>query len=165
MVGEELADLGVGAIVGVDIVDAAKMATERDRPDVYLDYLIADMTDLRDEECRRLREHRLNCLTCVAALGFGDIPPLAFAEAYRLIDKGGLVAFNIKDAFLRNEDSSGFSRLIERMVKDGLLSVAHQTTYQHRLATNGDALHYVAIAGRKEADIPAELVEEVEQAA
>ena len=163
IVGEELADLGVETIVGVDIVDAAKMATERDRPDVYRDYLIADMTDLRVEERRRLKEYRLNCLTCVAALGFGDIPPLAFAEAYRLIDKGGFVAFNIKDTFLRSADSSGFSRLIERMIKDSILSVAHQTTYQHRLATNGDPLHYVAITGRKETDIPAEIVEEVEQ--
>jgi len=165
MVGEELADLGIETIVGVDIVDTAKMATKRDRPDVYRDYLIADMTDLRAEQRRRLQEYRFNCLTCVAALGFGDIPPLAFAEAYRLIDKGGMIAFNIKNTFLRSEDSSGFSRLIDRMVKDGILSVAHQTTYQHRLATNGDPLHYVAIAGQKEADIPAEIVEEVEQAA
>ena len=34
-----------------------------------------------------------------------------------------------------------------------------------KAATNGDPLHYVAIAGRKEADIPAEVVEQVEQVA
>ncbi|MBN2445806.1 MAG: class I SAM-dependent methyltransferase [Phycisphaerae bacterium] len=165
MVGAEIADMGVKTIVGVDIVDAAREATLRDRPGVYTDYLVADMTKLGADQRRALKDYRFNCLTCVAALGFGDIPPLAFAEAYRLIDQGGLVAFNIKEAFLRGNDSSGFSRLIRCMIKDGILSVSHQIAYQHRVATSGDPLQYVAIVGRKNADIPAEIVEELEQAA
>lgn len=165
MVGEELANMGVKTMVGVDIVDGAKAATERDRPDVYTDYLVTDMTNLPGADRRRLQDHRLNCLTCVAALGFGDIPPLAFAEAYSLIETGGLIAFNIKETFLESTDSSGFSRLIKRMIKDDLLNVACRVKYQHRVATNGDPLHYVAIVGRKVADIPAEVVEQAEQAA
>lgn len=165
MVGEQLADAGVPTIVGVDIVEAAREATERDRPGIYDDYLVTDMTALPGEHRRMLESYRFNCLTCVAALGFGDIPPLAFAEAYRLIETGGMIAFNIKDVFLEKRDGSGFAHLISRMIKGDMLSVTHETRYQHRLATNGDSLHYMAIVGRKVADIPAELVEQAEEAA
>ena len=41
----------------------------------------------------------------VAALGYGDIPPQAFAEAFNLISDHGWVAFNIKDRFLQEEKS------------------------------------------------------------
>ena len=35
---------GVGTVVGVDILDEAANATERDRPDVYDDYVVVDLT-------------------------------------------------------------------------------------------------------------------------
>jgi len=154
MVGAELADMGAKTIVGVDIVDAARAATERDRPRIYADYLVADMTDLGDAERRRLEEYRFNCLTCVAALGFGDIPPLAFVQAYRLIEPGGLVAFNIKHTFLESRDGSGFARLIRAMVEEDILAVSCKMRYQHRLATSGDPLEYVAVVGSKTRDVP-----------
>jgi predicted TPR repeat methyltransferase len=159
MVGEELAGLGADTIVGVDIYHSAKAATQRDRAGIYTDYLVADMTNLDSEQERRLKGFRFNCLTCVAALGFGDIPPRAFAEAYRLVKPDGLIAFNIKNTFLAEADSSGFSRLIRRMLSDGILTVFSQIEYQHRLATNGDPLHYIAIVGRKEAEIPFDMFE------
>lgn len=163
MVGEELADLGVRTLVGVDIVPEAKPAVERDRPGVYEDYFIADMTDLDVDAHETLKNYGFNCLTCVAALGFGDIPPTAFAEAYRLIEPGGLIAFNIKDRFLQDGDESGFSYLIRNMIENEVMGVSQKTKYQHRLATNGDPLHYIAIIGRKEAEIPVEMLASAEQ--
>lgn len=153
MVGEELADEGVKHIVGVDIIESAKEAAHRDRPGVYRDYLITDMTALCDEDRACLQSHKLNALTCVAALGFGDIPTKAFVEAWNLIADGGWAAFNIKDAFLNGEDSSGFSRLIQRMIDDGTLQVRVREHYRHRLATNGDPLYYVAMVGTKHAEV------------
>jgi len=158
MVGEELADMGADSIVGVDIVQGARVATERDRPGVYADYLVADMTSLPDAERRRLEECRFNCLTCVAALGFGDIPPLAFAEAYRLIEPNGLVAFNIKHTFVEAGDSSGFARLIRRMIDQDVLAVSSKIRYQHRLATSGEPLEYVAIIGNKIGEVPDDML-------
>lgn len=159
MVGEEFAEMGAETIVGADIFNSAKAATERDRPGIYTDYLVADMTDLEEAQERRLRNFRFNCLTCVAALGFGDIPPRAFVGAYRLIENGGLIAFNIKHTFLKDTDPSGFSSLIKRMIDEGILTVLHQTKYQHRVATSGDPLHYIAIIGCKESDIPEDMLE------
>jgi len=158
MVGEELVDLGVSSVVGIDIIEEALLAAERDRPSVYEDYLVADLTSLSEEERRRLATHEFNGLTCVAALGFGDIPTAAFQEAYNLVDTGGWIAFNIKEDFLTDQDPSGFSRLIRRMIEEGILSVCTQKRYQHRIATNGDPLFYVAIVGRKRGDIHNEWV-------
>jgi hypothetical protein len=93
-------------------------------------------------------------MTCVAALGFGDVPPLAFAEAFNLVGDGGAVAFNIKESFLEGTDSSGFSRLIARMLDEGVLQERSRERYQHRLATDGRPLHYWALDGTKRRDVP-----------
>ncbi len=154
MMGEELADLGAQFIVGVDIIEEAAEATKRDRPGVYDRYHVVDMTALDEEERRKLASDRFNALTCVAALGFGDIPPRAFVAAYNLIRPGGWIAFNIKESFLSNRDPSGFGRLIRAMRDDGTLELRQCRRYQHRLATDRHPIHYVAMVGIKRGDVP-----------
>jgi predicted TPR repeat methyltransferase len=158
MVGEELADLGAEFIVGVDIIEEAAEATERDRPGLYDNYHVVDMTDLDEGQRRELASCRFNTLTCVAALGFGDIPTRAFVAAYNLIRSGGWIAFNIKEDFLTDGDSSGFSGLIRAMLDDGTLELRQRQRYQHRLATDRHPLYYVAIVGIKRRDIAGHLL-------
>ena len=155
LVGEELRRIGIPTLVGVDILEAAAAAAERDRPGLYADYLACDLTDLGADERARLCAHAPNCLTTVAALGFDDIPPRAFAEAYNLIAGDGWVAFNIKADFLDDVDGSGFRRLIARMVEAGTFEECARRRYRHRLAVDGTPLDSVAIVGRKRADVPA----------
>jgi 2-polyprenyl-3-methyl-5-hydroxy-6-metoxy-1,4-benzoquinol methylase len=154
IVGEELADMGANFIVGVDIIEEAAEATERDRPGLYENYWVVDMTDLDGGQRRELADCCFNTLTCVAALGFGDIPPRAFAAAYNLIRPGGWIAFNIKQDFLTNGDRSGFSGFIRAMLQNGTLELRQRRRYQHRLATDRHPLHYVAIVGIKRRDVP-----------
>jgi SAM-dependent methyltransferase len=149
MVGERIADLGAATIVGVDILPEAAAAADRDRPGVYDDYLVADLTALSDEERATLTDPRFNCLVAVAALGFGDIPPEAFATAFDVVEDGGWVALSIKEDFLRSGDGSGFARLLHRLIDEGALEVLVQRPYFHRLAARGDDLGYVALVGRK----------------
>jgi SAM-dependent methyltransferase len=158
IMGEELVDLGVEVAVGVDIIPEAAEAAARDRPGVYCDYHVVDLTGLDGEDREALGEYRFNCLTCVAALGFGDIPPAAFAEAYGLVEPDGWVALTIKEEFLDGADGSGFSRLIDRTTADGALEVLAEHRYRHRLATNGDPLHYVAVVGAKRGEIDESLL-------
>ncbi len=153
MVGEELADIGAEFIVGVDIMEAAAEATQRDRPGVYADYYVVDMARLNQNDQGELAGHGFNCLTCVAALGFGDIPTKAFANAYNLIEPGGWIAFNIKSSFLDQDDTSGFARLIRSMMADKMLEVRNTQHYQHRVGTNRQPIQYVAIVGNKRRDI------------
>jgi SAM-dependent methyltransferase len=158
MVGEELADMGAAVVVGTDIIPAAAEATERDRPDTYTEYVVADMSNLSTSQNIHLQRYHFNCLACVAALGFGDIPPEAFASAYNLISHDGLVVFNIKDRFLDDRDTSGFAELIQEMEKNAIFSVRDRKRYCHRLATNGRPLPYVAVAGVKRRDIDSDLL-------
>ena len=153
MVGDELQDLEVQSIVGIDIIPAAKKAANRDRPYVYDDYRVTDLTDLPEEEEERLRRTDANCLTTVAALGFGDIPPLAFAKALDLIATPGWLAFNLKEDFLREQDTSGFSRLIRRLNRDGFIQTLCYRRYQHRISVTGEPLFYVAVIAKKLKDL------------
>ena len=150
MVGEQLAVLGTGSIVGTDILSEAAAATERDRPEVYEDYLVLDLTALDSEVRRDLESRELNALTCVAALGFGDIPPVAFATAYDVLAPDAWLAFSIKEDFLEESGGSGFSRLIRELVDRGLVEIRAQERYRHRLSSSGEPVHYVAIVARKQ---------------
>jgi SAM-dependent methyltransferase len=155
MVAEELADLGVASQVGVDLLQAAADAAERDRPGLYDDYLACDLTELDATERRRLERSEPNLLATVAALGFGDIPCDAFATAFDLIAEDGWIAFNIKADFLEEDDPSGFAGLVQGMLEDGVLEERARVTYDHRLSIDGRALQYVAIVGVKRADLAA----------
>jgi len=155
IVGELLAERGVRRLVGVDIIDEARMATRRDRPDVYQAYHVVDLTNLLTDEHRRFAGYNLNAMLCVAALGFGDIPVDAFTTAFNFVADNGWIAFNIKEEFLDNRDASGFGNLINRIVGEGALDIRAKKRYQHRLATDREPIYYVAFAGRKRRDISA----------
>jgi len=153
MVGELLVAQGVKRVVGVDIIEAAAEATERDRPGVYNAYHVVDLTQLSLHERRALSAYRFNCLVCVAALGFGDIPVEAFTTAFNLVESGGWIAFNIKEDFLNGKDRSGFAALTRSMRDDGILEICGERRYQHRLGTDRKPIYYVGFAGRKRRDI------------
>lgn len=161
IVGEELDRMGADTLVGVDIIEEAAEATRRDRPGLYDDYFVLDLTDIPDDARRELEAKRFNCLTSVAALGFGDIPPRAFAEAYNLVSDGGWLAFTIKEDFLGDEDKTGFSQLIEMMLDEGNIELRGQRRYRHRLSTAREPLHYVAMAARKKREVPLEWTDEL----
>ena len=147
LVGEQLHRLGVRSIVGADIIEEAAMAAARDRGSVYDDYVVCDLTALDDDQHRRLGAPSL--LTLVAALGFDDIPPEAFSQAYDAAVDGAWIAFNIKADFLEEDEESGFRGLIRRMVREGALEVLASRRYVHRLSIAGEPLEYVAVVGRK----------------
>lgn len=161
MVGEELDRLGAGTLVGVDIIEEAAEAARRDRPTLYDDYYVVDLTEIPDGVRDELEAKRFNCLTSVAALGFGDIPPRAFAEAYNLVEDGGWVAFTIKEDFLGDEDKTGFSQLIEMMLDEGNLELRGQRRYRHRLSMARKPLHYVAMVARKQRPVPLDWTDEL----
>jgi predicted TPR repeat methyltransferase len=159
MVGDELRSAGVNEIIGLDIIPEAKKAALRDRPGVYQDYLVADMTNMRPSDEETLRRQRCNCLSTVAALGFSDVPPAAFAAALSMIETPGLLAFNIKEDFLREEDSTGFTKLIRRLSREEILQIQAYRRYRHRLSMTGRPLYYVAMVARKLEEVPPRLLE------
>lgn len=160
LMGEALEKYGVSRMVGVDIIPEAKVAADRDRPHLYDAYYISDFCNLSADETEEYRSWSLNCLTTVAALGFGDIPPRAFMEAFNIIQTQGWVAFNIKETFLHASDSTGFSRMIRDLIFSEYLDIYHLERYRHRLSVEGEPLYYFAMAARKKADIPTAFFEQ-----
>jgi predicted TPR repeat methyltransferase len=158
IMGEELRRIGVARLLGVDIIPAAAEACLRDRPALYDDYYVADFTDLDLETSEALRAWDLDCLSTVAALGFGDIPPEAFVTAFNLIRPDGWVAFNIKQTFFDQSETTEFSKMIRELVFTDYLEIHHLERYRHRLSVDGEPLFYYAIAGKKTADVPPDLV-------
>lgn len=156
MVGEQVRAIGAKVVVGSDLLPEARDAALRDRPEVYTDYIAADITALSDEQKARVRDARLNAMTCVAALGFDDIPPAAFAGAFNAIAETGWVAFNLRDRYV--DVPGAFARLLERMTAEGLLTDVVQQRYRHRLSVAGEPLEYVALVARKTGHIPADWV-------
>ena len=158
IVGEELQKHGVARIVGCDILPAARAAALRDRPGVYDEYYDLDLSRVSPDQQAMLATWNFNCLVSVAALGFGDIPVIAFWQALNLVEDGGWVAFNIKETFLYDDDTSGFSVFIKALLVGGYLDLYHMERYRHRLSIDGRPLYYFGVAGRKNGEVPAGLI-------
>ena len=159
MVGDELRARDVNYIVGVDIIPEAEAAQRRDRPRIYDGYFVTDLTK-STPQLQDLRKHRFNCLTSVSALGFGDIPPLAFVNALRLLETPSWLAFTIKEDFLYEDDSSGFCRLIRQLNRHRIVQMQAYRRFRHRLSIRGEPLHYVAMVARKMKKLPESIAAE-----
>jgi len=158
MVAEQLANIGVDSLVGIDIIEEAAEAAERDRPGLYDEYYVADLTQLSENVARSLEGENFNCMTTVAALGFGDIPPLAFARGFNMIASPGWVAFNIKENFVCDGDTTGFCRLIDCMTQTGILEIKARDRYRHRFCQDGTPLYYYAVVAEKCMNISENLI-------
>jgi len=158
MVGEQLAKIGTDTLVGIDIIEEAAAAAERDRPGLYDEYHVEDLTQLPNSVARSLEENNFNCMTTVAALGFGDIPPTAFARGFNMITSPGWVAFNIKENFVCDDDTTGFCRLIDHISQTGILEIKARDRYRHRFCQDGTPLYYYAIVGEKCRNISENLI-------
>lgn len=154
MMGDELRKYGCARLVGTDIIREACDACLRDRPTAYDAYEVVDFCNLNDEQMENLQGWSFNCLTTVAALGFGDIPAKAFVKAFNILQSKGWIAFNIKETFLDKSDITGFSVTIRELIFSEYLDIYYLERYRHRLSAEGQPLYYFAIAGRKNADIP-----------
>lgn len=163
LVGKELRRIGAVEVVGMDILEEARAAARRDLPGVYSDYLVADMTAPEKRVDQRLRALRPNALTCVAALGFGDIPPRAYYNAASYVSIGGLLAFNIKEEFLDARYTHGFAEMMRQMVNGGVVRLEATRRYRHRNSAAGEPIFYTAMVATKLKEIPESMLVEEEK--
>jgi hypothetical protein len=154
MVAEAAAAFGVEEIVGLDLLPEARDAALRDRPGLYSDYLALDLTDMTVRERATLEKQDFSAMTCVAALGFGDMPPAAFAEAFNLVSTPGWLAFNLRERFLDDGDPAGFGAFIARMLDEGIIEERARKSYPHRRSVSGEPLSYLALVATKRDDVP-----------
>jgi len=149
IVGEYLKQkIRCDVLVGVDIITEALDAAQRDRPGIYDDYYVMDLSQPKKFEEKKLEMWNFNVLITIGALGFNDIPTRAFINAFNIVEDDAWVAFNIKDKFLSKNDDSGFKNVLDSMVGDSF-HVLQMKRYCHRLSISGEPLHYHAIVGKK----------------
>ena len=121
------------------------------------------MSRLDQPTIAEMRNWQIDCMTCIAALGFGDIPVSAFANAFNLVEDQGWTVFNIKETFLHESDTSGFSRLVKHLLVSDTLEVHHLERYRHRLSIDGRPLFYYVLVGRKQGNIATHVIAECQQ--
>ena len=108
----------------------------------------------RRSDRAELDDRDFNAMVCVAALGFGDIPPAAFAEAFNFVSSPGWIAMNLRERFIDDDDPAGFGSFIGRMLDEGVLEEHARTTYTHRVSVSGEPLEHVALVASKRDDVP-----------
>jgi len=141
-VGGELlrAELGVTTIVGLDIEPMAREAAQRDRPDVYDDFLIADL-ETSPETFERLAGHDFTAVLAFSAIGVGHISQALLADTlHRLLSPGGLFGFAVNATLVPD-------------FFDGLFGLAdaerlNERAYTHRRSTDGTPHEAVAVTAR-----------------
>ncbi|NER78233.1 MAG: class I SAM-dependent methyltransferase [Leptolyngbya sp. SIO1D8] len=161
LIGKHLTSLGVKSIVGVDIIEEAAQATQRDHPGAYEKYYVEDLTNISFAAQKELTDRGFNCLVCCSSLSC-HFPIQGFINAFNLIKNGGWIAFNVNTYILEDTDSpdsfeyqkaAEFGQLYHHMVKTGILEITNKHYYLHRLLTNGKALDYVSVTARKRSNI------------
>jgi predicted TPR repeat methyltransferase len=147
LVGELLRRRGVGRVVGVDALPAARTACMRDRPGVYADYLVGDLASGDSALCGALRDHGLGGLVSAGAFGGTHAPPAALVNALAVLPAGAPVALTIDEQWMETSDPDGFGCELERLVDQGDLEVAQRTRFRHRLTTGGEPIFYELLTG------------------
>jgi len=149
MVGEEMRARGVREIVGLDVLTEAKQATERDRPGLYDDYLVTDLTNMDEAQARALRSRRFNCMTMVAAMGVKEILKGVLVNAIDVLDTPAWVAFTVRVDLLDPEHPGRLSEVLSVLERDGVLQPYVYWRYLHRYLVNGDSVDYALIVAKK----------------
>jgi SAM-dependent methyltransferase len=147
LVGELVRHGGVGQVVGVDALAAARAASLRDRPGAYADYVVGDF--LRADELREaLRPYALGGLVSAGAFGGTHATPRALRNALSVLRPGAPVAFTIDERWMDESDPDGFGAAVEQLVAGGRLTVLERTRFQHRVTTTGEPVFYQLVVGR-----------------
>jgi hypothetical protein len=136
--GEALLAEGIRPVLGTDIVDVARDAALRDRPDVYGEYLTLDLLALDPQQEQHLRSLRADVLQCVAPVGDsgGQLPQAALAAAARLLEPDSLVAY-MHDPGPNPEDAVTYGFWRRELGSDVAATELTRHRYVHRQTVNG----------------------------
>jgi SAM-dependent methyltransferase len=147
LVGELVRHGGVVEVVGVDSLAAARAACLRDRPGVYADYLVGDLSG-DSALSTALRRYMPGGLVSAGAFGGTHAPPSALHNALAVLPPSAPLAFTIDARWIDDADPAGFGAAVERLVARGDLMVMERTRFRHRVTTSGEPIYYELIVGR-----------------
>ena len=147
---------GIGTLVGIDLLQSARTATLRDRPDIYDQFLVADLIQPDERYLTQLKRFTFNVVTICAALGPGkdDLPLEAFDSAIDFLSVGGLLLFTVNEANRRPSDPARWTIFLDG-IRDGrgthrkdMIQIEKQR-YNHRKTVQGEWIDYSALIYRR----------------
>lgn len=142
LVGELATRLGVPAVIGVDVLAAARAACLRDRPGMYRSYLVGDLAAPGQDLLARLRRHNPTALISAGAFGGTHAPPAALINALSLLPSDAPVVFTIDERWTHTSGPGGFQTALEELFASGRLRLLERSRFRHRLTTAGKAIFY-----------------------
>ena len=142
LVGELVRAGGVAQVIGVDSLPEARVACLRDRPGVYADYLVGDLTSPSETLPAQLRRYAFDGLISAGAFGGTHAPPSALINALSVLPAGAPVAITIDQRWMDPADPDGFGAAIGQLVERGDLVLMEQERFQHRITTTGEPIFY-----------------------
>ena len=149
--GAGLRALGVGHLIGLDLEPMAREAAERDRPDVYDDYLVGDLGAWSQHDLAALAGRGLTAVLALSAVGIGHVPPPVLRRALGLLAPGGIYGFAVTPTLLPCSDdpagrASGYPDFLRALRQD--TDQLAETAYVHRRRPDRSADRAVALVGR-----------------
>ena len=149
LVGELVRAGGVARVVGVDALPEARTACLRDRPDIYADYLVGDLSSPSGTLPTQLRQYEFSGLISAGAFGGTHAPPAALINALSVLPASAPVAITIAERWMDPADPDGFGAAIEQFVQRGELVLLERERFQHRITTTGEPIFYELIVATK----------------
>ncbi|SHL33772.1 Methyltransferase domain-containing protein [Roseovarius marisflavi] len=117
LVGESLAIMGYGAILGCDLSPAMLAAARQ--TGAYHDLVEADMG-----EGVPFEDETFAGFTCLGAFGPGHAPPESLIHLSRVTRSGGIGVFNLLDATWKEQ---GFQSVLESLVDSGQVRIIQRS--------------------------------------
>jgi hypothetical protein len=146
VVGQELQNQGIKILVGSDMLLEAKNAVSRDRPNLYLSYIIDDgSSDSLDILSKSIIKYNLNTLACAGAIGDNHITLTHLSEIWSLFPYNSWIVL------------TGSSEDFDKKEPDILLTdldyntkLIYTSTFCHRLRMDGNSIDgHSVIVGHK----------------
>ncbi len=148
--GEFLRELGVGAVIGIDLEPMAQTAAERDRPGTYDEYHVGDLGSWSADTLDQLRATRPTALLALSAVGVGHVPRAVLERALGLLGPGGIYAFAVAPPLApESTDPAGVATGYPAFIRE-LIETTHvmrRAEYVHRSRADGSDDLGIAFVG------------------
>ena len=148
IVGGHLKKMGVGYLTGIDILNSAKEAVQRDKPGLYEKYYAVDLTQLPEQIEQELKSQQYNSMVVVSATGWDHISVAGLEKALEILVPGAWVIYHTKRK--QNDNSHGVSvKWIDQMIDSRRIKLQLQEPCFHRYSINKEPIYYEIIIGSK----------------
>ena len=147
LVGEELRKIGVERIIGLDILPRAMEAYQTAGGTSYEIYLIDNMSNPKKQTVQTIMEYGPHVAITVSALGFNDVPAVAFNNVLSFLAPNDLFAFNLCSKILENGQAE-YNEVISALEGCRKVEFLDKQKYVHRYSPGGKEILYHGFVGK-----------------